>query len=217
MTNPANWDSGGPRATWINRWLTPTVQRYAGDGRVIGFEVWNEPDLTVVPSDLVLELENSDNYFELLVSGSNSIRQNAPGKLVLNAATVSIQQNFPSTLEYNMRLRDLGAVDLVDVWNIHYYSEGFENVVSSNGVGPFLRSLGRPIWVTESGEQGPNNQLAYAETVWPFLKDEIPQIERFYYFQYGETGPVESNFGLRTADPSAPVSDLFISLRDGSP
>ena len=164
-----------------------------------------------------MELENSDNYFELLVSGSNSIRQNAPGKLVLNAATVSIQQNFPSTLEYNMRLRDLGAVDLVDIWNIHYYSEAFENVVSSNGVGPFLRSLGRPIWVTESGEQGPNNQLAYAETVWPFLKEEIPQIERFYYFQYGETGPVESNFGLRTTDPSAPVSDLFISLRDGSP
>ena len=103
---------------------------------------------------------------------------------------------------------------ILDIWNIHYYSEAFENVVASGGVGPFLRSLGKPIWVTESGEQGPNNQLAYAETVWPFLKEEIPQIERFYYFQYGETGPIGSNFGLRTTDPSAPVSDLYISLRD---
>ncbi len=214
MADPANWDNGNPRATWINRWLTPTAQRYGGDGRIIGFEVWNEPDLATIPSNMVLELNDPNNYFELLSLGSNSLRVNAPGKLILNAATISIQQNFPSALNYNVALRDLGALDLVDIWNVHYYSENFENVVLSNGVGPFLRSLGKPIWVTESGEQGPNNQLAYAETVWPFLREEIPQIERIYQFQYGEPGPIQSNFGLRTTNPSAPVSDLYIHLRD---
>ncbi len=214
MTDPANWENGNPRATWVNRWLTPTAQRYGGNGRVIGFEVWNEPDLTVVPSDTGLGLEDVNNYFELLALGSNSLRQNAPGKLILNAATESIQQSFPEHLNYNRQLVDLGALDLVDVWNVHYYSQNFENVVLSNGVGPFLRGLGKPIWITETGEQGPNNQLEYAETTWPFLVEQIPQIERFYIFQYGETGPVGNNFGLRTTDPSAPVSDLYINLRD---
>jgi hypothetical protein len=112
-------------------------------------------------------------------------------------------------------LRDLGAADLVDVWNIHYYSRSFERVVQSNGIADFLNGLGKPVWITESGETGPTNQLDYAQTVWPFLRKEIPSIDRIYYYQFGETVlPVENNFGLRTTDPSFPVSDLYLRLQE---
>ena len=214
MLDPSNWVDGNPRKTWVERWLRPVAARYGRLSRVVGFEIWNEPNLTVVASDTALDLENADNYFEMLQLGSSAVRSAAPGKLVVIAATKSIQQDFPNSLNYNKRLRDLGAENLVDVWNVHYYGSSFESVVTSNGVADFLNTIRLPIWVTESGEQGPNKQLAYVETAWPFLKEKIPSIDRFYYYQYASTEPVDSNYGLKTTDPSFPVSDLYIFFSD---
>ena len=216
MADPANWIDGNPRTTWVERWLKPTVSRYSGHPRIVGWEVWNEPDLLFVDSDVVLELADPVKYFEMLVAGSTAIRSMDPSKLVLNAATASIQQSFPDKLNYNKDLRDLGALDHVDVWNVHYYGEQFENVIRGGGVGDFLREVkasGKPIWLTESGEQGVNNQLAYVETAWPFLDDEVG-IDRFYYFRYGSPEPAETTFGLFTTDPAFPISDLGVFLRD---
>ena len=215
MANSSNWINGNPRATWVERWLRPVVTRYSGRSGISAWEVWNEPDLTVVAADSALGLEDPNNYFELLSLGAQVVRSLDPGKLVVGAATRSIQQNFPSALDYNRSLRDLGAADLVDVWNVHYYGKQFDRVVQNNGVADFLNGLGKVIWITESGEQGPNNQLDYVERAWPFLKEKIPGIDRFYYYQYGSTAPLEQNFGLRTNDPTFPVSDLYIHLRDG--
>ncbi len=214
ITDPSNWVDGNPRLTWVKRWLEPVVLRYRGNGRIVGFEVCNEPDVTTVPSDVALGIENPDDYAELLTFASNSIRALAPGKLVVMAATTSIQQNFPTTLQYNQRLQQLGIENLIDVWNIHYYGKSFESVVTQNGVADFLNGLILPIWVTESGEQGPDQQLEYVETVWPFLVDKVSGIQRFYYYQYSSPAPAPDNFGLRTSDPAFPVSDLYIFLRD---
>lgn len=216
MSDSSNWVDGNPRKTWVERWLKPTVARYAGRRGIIGYEIWNEPDLTTVASDTALDLENPDSYFELLQLGSQAMSLVDPSKLKVIAATTSVQSGFPETLNYNIRLRDLGAASLVDRWNIHYYGKQFENVVRGGGVEDFLKTIPLPVWLTESGIQGPNNQLAYAETVWPFLKEKIPSLERIYYYQFGETTPTDSNFGLKTTDPSFPVSDLYVFLRDGT-
>ncbi|MCC6953650.1 MAG: cellulase family glycosylhydrolase [Deltaproteobacteria bacterium] len=214
MGNSANWIDGNPRKTWVERWLKPTVARYAGRRGVIGWEVWNEPDLVTVPTDAALELVDPAKYFELLSLGAPVIRTTDPTRLVLNAATSAIAQSFPAAKNYNERLQDLGAESLVDVWNVHYYSEQFENVVRGGGVAEFLNSLSVPIWITESGKEGINQHLAYAETVWPFLTDNVDGIERFYWYQLNSREPAGSSFGLRTADPAFPVSDLYIWLRD---
>lgn len=214
ITDPANWVDGNPRTTWVNRWLKPTVTRYKDHGSIIGWEVWNEPDNTVVASDAALSLEDPVAYMEMLRLGSQTIRNISSRFLVLNAATRSIQQNFPGTLNYNKDLRDLGAKDFVDIWNIHYYGEQYEKVVQDGGVEDFLDGLGMPIWITESGAQGPNNQLAYVETAWPFLRDKISAIDRIYYYEFGNTVPIEQNYGLKTTNPDFPVSDLYIYLRD---
>lgn len=214
MTNSANWIDGNPRKTWVERWLRPVLARYGGNGSIVGWEIWNEPDFTVVPSDVALGLEDPNNYFQLLSLSRPVVRSLSPGKRLLNSATRSIQQNFPNNLNYNRSLRDLGATSLVDVWNIHYYGAQYENVVRDSGVREFLNSLGMPIWITESGAQGPNNQLAYVERTWPFLREQIPSIERIYYYEYSSTVATESNYGLRTSDPNFPVSDLYIYLRD---
>ena len=215
MSDASNWTSGGnPRATWVDRWLRVIVERYAGRPGIVGWEVWNEPDLTVVPSDSVLGLEAPENYFELLSFASTVLRNIDPARLIVIAATESIQQDFPNTLNYNRTLRDLGAGSLVDVWNIHYYGEQFERVVQGGGVADFLNSLGMLIWITETGEQGPNQQKSYVRTTIPFLREKIPGIDRVYIYRYGDNAPADLNFGIRTTDPAFPVSDLYIHLRD---
>lgn len=216
FTNQATWSDPNPRKAWIEQWLKPTVQRYRNTPGIIGFEIFNEPDIIILPQDEVLGLQNVDNYFEMLSEGYLASKTIAPTKLAIMTATTSIQQNFPNTLNYNKRLRDLGADGFTDVWNIHYYSSSFETIITSNGVGDFLNGIPKPIWVTESGKTNPTEQLAYVETAWPFLKKRISNIERFYYYQYGETGPIEQNYGLRTTDPQFPVSDLYVHLRDGT-
>jgi len=217
MTNPNNWGAGNgnPRTTFVEEWVRPTVRRYSNVGGIIGWEVWNEPDLTVVPSDSALGLTDPDNYAEMLSNAYNVIRSEDGNALVVMAASQSIQQGFPVNLDYNKRLKELGVENVTDIWNVHYYGTRFESVVTTNGVQDFLNSVARPIWVTESGETGPNEQLAYVETAWPFLSDKIPGIQRFYYFQYSSPEPVlENNLGLRTLDPNFPVSDLYVYLRD---
>jgi len=156
------------------------------------------------------------NYFDLLVKGYQAGKSIAGNKLIIMAATTSIQRNFPNVLRYNQALRDLGADGFTDIWNVHYYATSYESVVTNNGIGDFLNGISKPIWVTESGEQGPNKQLSYVETAWPFLQSKINGIQRFYYYQFGETGPIDNNFGLRTTDPSFPVSDLYLFFRDGT-
>lgn len=216
MSNSANWTSNGnPRLTWVERWLQPTVQRYKNRGGIIGWEIFNEPDALTVPSDAALDLTNPDNYFELLRYSSEVIRVLDPTRLKVMAATEAINQDFPMHLDYNKRLRDLGAADLVDIWNIHYYGKSFDRVIQANGIADFLNGLGKLIWITESGVEGPNNQLAYAEQVWPFLRENISNIDRIYYYEFASpVMPLESNFGLKTTDPALPVSDLYINLRD---
>lgn len=213
FTNPVNWKGKNAREAYVEQFVRPIVNRYKGRRGIIGWEIFNEPNDISVASDASLELIQPANYLELLRLSFQSIRQIDPGKLVVMAASLPINQDWDDNISYNRALRDLGATNFTDVWNIHYYGKQYERVGQIAG---FLNSLGKPIWISESGVQGPNNQLAYVEEVWPFLDENIQNIDRFYYYQYSSTDPVNSNYGLRTNDPNFPVSDLYIYLRDAA-
>ncbi|MBN8549494.1 MAG: hypothetical protein J0M12_09280, partial [Deltaproteobacteria bacterium] len=116
------------------------------------------------------------------------------------------------TLDYNRAMRDAGAQAFTDRWAIHYYGKQFENL--ERGVKDFLNGLNVAVWVTESGAQGVNSQLAYGEQVWPFLFDKIARLERIYQYQFTEATPSDVTYGMKNLDPNFPVSDLYIFLRD---
>ncbi|MCO6432359.1 MAG: cellulase family glycosylhydrolase [Deltaproteobacteria bacterium] len=218
MGDPANWIGGDPRATFVSRWVEPVVSRYASNGRIIGYQIWNEPNMAANPDNITLGLAaGPQSYTAMLKAAFNSVRQIAPSKLVLSAATTAINQNFPDTLSYNRIMVDSGALDALDVFAIHYYGKQYENVIQDGGVQDFLNGLNKEIWVTESGEQGVNNQLAYAEEVWPFLTERVSAIKRIYYYQFAEATPADVTYGLRNLTPGLSVSDLYVHLRDGGP
>lgn len=215
MNESDNWIDGNPRQTFVERWVRPVARRYGGSRKVVGWEIWNEPNMLSDPDNSTLVIATSpENYVEMLAAASSVIRDVAPGKSVINAATTAINQNFPGSLDYNRAMRDAGALSFVDRYAVHYYGRQFENVLGDGRVAEFLNGLDKPIVVTESGAQGVNEQLAYGEQVWPFLIERIPGIERIYIYQFTESSPSSVTYGLRNLDADAPVSDLYVYLRD---
>ena len=213
MQNEGNWIGGNPRTTFIEKWFKPLVQHVKGHGNVRAIQVWNEPNNPSFSENSTLGvLTSGANYVELLAGAKNVIDSEAPSIKLLNAATTAINQNFPETLNYNKDMRDAGADSLVDVWAVHYYGQQFENLIRNDGVSDFLNGISAPIWVTESGAQGINNQLKYGEETWHYIKEKVPGIERIYIYQYADASAPEVTYGLKTLNN---VSDLYVWLRDG--
>ena len=215
MRDSTNYIDANPRKTFAQLWVRAVMARYASNSSVAAIEIWNEPNmLSNSDNTLINVAESPSNYVELLGFSYSIVKDLAPRVLVVSAATTAINQNFPATKEYNQEMQTAGAESFADIWGVHYYGKQFENVVRNDGVQDFLNSINRPIWVTESGAQGVNEQLPYVETVWPFLSEKIPGIERYYYYQFTEASAPEVTYGLRNLSASSPISDLYVFLRD---
>jgi hypothetical protein len=215
MQDRRNWIGGNPRATFVELWAKKIFQRYGARGRISSWQIWNEPNMDENPDNVLLEINNSPaNYVELLGLAYSASRQVAPRKKVVAAATTAINQDFPDTLQYNEEMQANGAESVSDIWAIHYYGTGFENVIFPGGIASFLNGVTKPIWLTESGAKGINAQRNYVERVWPFLGRFIPGIRRYYLYQFTEATPAESTYGLRNLTARLTVSDLYIYLRD---
>lgn len=217
MHDSANWDNGDPRATFVNRWASVVMERYATVKAITAWEIWNEPDDGHRSDNHALDLDGSpSNYVSLLSLAHAASRRITPEKLVVMGATTSIVDDYPSKLTYNQAARDAGAESFVDVWGVHFYGRDLDTFASANGPAEFLNSLHVPIWVTETGAKGYDQQLGYAQQVWPFLRDSVPGIARIYGFQFTEDSSPGTTYGLRNLDGSSPYSDLYLYLAQRS-
>ena len=217
MQNSANWIDGDPRKTFVQRWVKKVVNRYQRTGQIKAFQIWNEPnDSSNIHNSWLSLTDSPNNYVEMLSQASSFIKSRKRVKKVVNAATTAINQGYPRALDYNKSMISAGALNLVDRWAVHYYGSQYENVLRSGGVGDFLKGLSKPIWITESGAKGINEQREYVERTWTFLKSSAPGIARFYLYQFTENSASDETYGLRNPTPGFTVSDLYIYLRDRS-
>ena len=215
MKDSKNWIGGNPRATFAELWVKKVAARYVKKGRVRAFQIWNEPNNPDFKENVTLDvLSKPENFVELVAFGNTAIKSVAPRKLIVSGATTAIAQNFPKTLDYNRAMVNAGILSFVDVYGIHYYGKSVERVLLPGGVADFVRSITKPVWVTETGAQGVNKQLEYAERFFAFLKAKMPGIARIYIYQFTESTPAATTYGLRNLTPGAPVSDLYIKLRN---
>jgi hypothetical protein len=204
------------RADWkdvfINRYVIPVLDRYGRDGRIGGWEIWNEPDGfcngTVAPPG-VLDCSPND-YIDLARRVSEVINARS-GALIIGAATTSINQSFPNHFDYNKDLVAGGLLNFIDVYNFHWYGSQLEKL-TFGGIADFLNGTGKPVWCTESGNQGSDHQLEHAQEVFPVLKDKVSGLERIYIFTYFDNQPPGNTFGLVANDGTE--SDLYQFLRD---
>jgi hypothetical protein len=77
-----------------------------------------------------------------------------------------------------------------------------------------MNQINKPIWITESGAQGINSQLAYGQRTWPLLRETVAKIARIYIYQFTESTDAQTTYGLKNLTPGLTVSDLYINLRD---
>ncbi|MCB0328986.1 MAG: hypothetical protein KDD70_04970 [Bdellovibrionales bacterium] len=215
MADPANWSNGDPRLTFHREFLKPTIRKFRRNRKIRAFQVWNEPNIDLPESSYLDVKDSPEHYIELLRRSYRYIKRRAKGKEVVSAATTSIIQNYPETLQYNEALYSLGAEDYLDIWGVHIYGTSVERFLLPGGPTDFLNQLSKPIWVTESGRQGVNEQLNYVERVWPYLRSIVPGIDRLYFYQFTEGSSDASNtFGLKNLTVGSNLSDLYIHLRD---
>jgi hypothetical protein len=219
LTGIPSWltgESSAARQAFANDWVRAVANRYGTDGRIEGFQIWNEPNDPNRGDNAALGLIDSPaNFANLLSLAYGVVKEVAPGKLVISGSTTALNQNYPQSLDYNRGIRDAGGEDSCDIWGIHYYGSQFENVSRKGGVADFLNGLDRPIWVTESGQQGFDKQLENGEKTWPFLFDNIQGLQRIYIYQYAENSDPVVTYGLRNPSAATPVSDLFVWLASG--
>ena len=216
MTDSSNWIESDPRKTFNKLWLEKVVTRYKRKRRIAAWEIWNEPDMSDNPDNVTLQLSDSpQNYLALLEGAAAAIERITPRKLIVSAATRSINQDYPNTLNYNVALKEGGLEELADVVGVHYYGKQYEKLLLG-GISDYLNSLVKPIWITESGEQGNTEQLAYVEEVWTLLQQSVPKISRFYYYQFTESGTPAESYGLKSGNSSSSVttSDLYQYLKN---
>jgi len=207
LANRADW-----KDVFLNRYVIPVVERYGNDSRIVGWEIWNEPDAfcngNVAPPG-VLDCSPGD-YVDLVSRVAPAIRARS-GALVVGAASTSINQSFPHNFDYNKDMVGAGLLNFVDVYGFHWYSSQLEKL-TFGGIADFLNGTGKPVWCTESGERGSTDQLGHASDVFPALDDKIDRLERIYIFTYFDGLGPDNTFGL--VANNGIESDLYQFLRD---
>jgi hypothetical protein len=203
LANRPDW-----KQVFVNRYVIPVVERYAGNGAIAGWEIWNEPDGFCngrggAPAG-VLDC-SADDYVDLVRRVVPAIRERS-GAPIVGAATTSINQSFPDHFDYNKRMVRAGLLQFVDVYNIHWYGEQFEKL-TVGGIADFLDGTGKAIWCTESGDRGSERQLDHAGNVFPVLDDQIRRLDRIYIYTYFDGGAPENTFGLVAGNGAE--SDLY--------
>jgi len=215
MKSSSNWINNNPRKTFVEKWVKIVAQRYASKQKLIGFQIWNEPNMKSNPDNTTLDILTSPERYVSMLSDARSVIKKARSNfLVINAATTAINQNYPRSLDYNKKMKSLGMENIVDVWAMHYYGSQLENVIRPGGIQSFTRSFKKPIWFTESGAKGINKQREYAERYWTFLRSKIKRLSRIYFYQFTEDSSAQNTYGLKNLTSGLTVSDFYIWLRD---
>lgn len=196
------------------KYCSEVMERYKDEEKIIGYQIGNEPNSSSFPENVILDLvRNPRNYVRLLHDAYFACKEINYNKKIVSAATTSIVQNYPDTLDYNKEMHKSELWPCCDYIGVHYYGDrDFINFYRPNGIYSFLKGIDFPIWITEIGEEKFNNHLKYARTVIPHLFKKLPNLERIYWYQYDGNGVTE-RFGIRNSLTDA-ISGLYNYLRN---
>jgi hypothetical protein len=146
----------------LQQYLTDVLTRYRNDKRILGWDLFNEPDNDNTNSYGPLELKNKDEAAERLVRLSFQwAREVGPSQPLTVGVWRGEEWDKPETMNRVHR----AAVELSDVISFHDY-RGPESMTRRIGQ---LRKYGRPLLCTEYLARGNGSTF---EEILPILKQE---------------------------------------------
>ena len=180
------------------------ILRYKGHRRILGFEISNEPNTNMFVENKKLGFVD-EPYIYCLFLGRIYKYAKLIGckKYIISAATTSIIQNYPSTLKYFEHMLKIGIERNCDIINIHWYGNNLYTMFKKNGALDLLRTIKKPIFITEIGTKVESDQINYLQKNMNFLLDEIKNIKLVFWYHYDG----DDEYGMRKPDKT--VTKLY--------
>lgn len=154
---PTNWEA-------YRDFLSATVERYDGDGEddmpgllypIKHWEIGNEYDGTCGG-----DLNEAENYFELIKVSSDVIHETDSEANVLNMGALELSSNVTDIKGFWEDFFALGGGEYIDIFNFHYNKEKFRMAETSSEFEEHLTFFSetmaandavKPMWITEFG------------------------------------------------------------------
>lgn len=211
VTGAPKWlkDKKDSRERYIDFFMQ-IYERYSQYPNVIGFQICNEINTTMFDDNITYDFIDHPEYYVDMVkeiryrlSTAKNALSEIPAtvdKLLVSAATTSLMQNYPKTLNYNKELLKLGIEGVVDYYAIHLYGTSPWVFFAPGGVLDFINSIKLPIMVTEIGSI--DAKVKQFKTFIPLIQKYLKSIHKIYWYQYDGSGSTTS-YGMRTKGESS--------------
>ena len=197
LTALPQWVKASPNkeALYVDKFIKVVANTFKGSNSIIGYQIWNEPNDASNDDNGILGFSDPQKYFELVQKAAPAIKAISPNKLVLNASTTSIIQNYRDTISYNEKLMSLGIESYIDKYAFHYYGDPYTTLLRPYGALEFLKSVSIPLWVTEVGTPHFDKHSSYAKIKIPYLLSRLGNLERVFWYQF-DGGPGDKEYNI---------------------
>lgn len=177
-------------------------------GRIVGYEVWNEPDFPMFWKGA----PDAAEYLPFLKAAYEEIKAADPSALVLLGGLAK-----PADTAWFKALLDLGGGDYFERMNIHVYPAfaTLDQALTLNRDLLKAKGLSKPFWITETSTTGAyfetkdreREEKAKADYLVRFFAQALsePDVERVFWHTLRNPGrdvrmPRDLDFGLMTGD-----------------
>lgn len=207
LNGAPNWLAANkdPQEQFLN-YIKKIVERFKGNPKIWGYQIGNETNQDTYENNLY-GFADPTQYVSLLHDANALIKLIDKHKMVTNAATTSIIQDFDNTIRYNRILLASHIEEHIDAFSFHYYGDSYLNFYRPSGAYRLLKNVKKPLLLTEFGSDEPSKHLEYAREKFPYLLKKFPNIVAGFWYQY-DGGGTTTTYGLRPAN-----TDLYQYLK----
>ena len=183
------------------------LSRYGKSTKVYGFQIGNEPNTTMFKDNIKFGFSEDPYYYSLVLRRIYEYKKSIYcDKNIISAATTGILQNYPETLKYFKKMLILNLEDKCDLVGVHFYGNNLFTFFRKNGALDVLKTIKKPIVITEIGTTNSKKQIKYLLKNTNFLEKNLDIDGVFYYHYDGD-----DEYGMRKTDNSKSKLYDFLS------
>ena len=163
---------------------------------IAAYEIWNEEDLPCLP-DYCPAIPNPIEYAQLLSPAANAVNAASPGTAVVMGGLAGSDDNYLATV-INTMGPDWATIDAVGIHPYGYWpsDEGDHGRQSMPAALAATDTGGKPIWLTEHGDEDLSTQVEYVSTFLSYFNAHPGLISQAFLFAWSDAMRSGHPFGV---------------------